>query len=139
MLELVRTGRAKLYEGVPEVLTALRKRDLRLLLLSNCSAAYLQAHAECFRLERFFDGLFCGEQFDYRPKYEIFSVLRRRYDGPFLIIGDRLQDMEIAQRNGLRAIGCLYGYGSKEELSTAEWVANKPIELLSCVKSALCR
>ena len=69
----------------------------------------------------------------YRPKYEIFSQLRPRYDGTFAVIGDRIQDMEIARRNGLPAIGCLYGYGGRKELSGADWMVQAPSQLLSCV------
>lgn len=133
MLELVQAGHARLYAGVPEVLTALRQQGFRLLLLSNCPISYLRAHTEYFHLEQFFHGLFCAEQFAYRPKYEIFSRLRPRYDGTFAVIGDRIQDMEIARRNGLPAIGCLYGYGGRKELSGADWTVQAPSQLLSCV------
>lgn len=101
MLELIQGGRARLYPDVPEVLTALKQRDFRLLLLSNCPVSYLEAHAKYFQLDRYFQGLYCGEAFGYRPKYEICRELQTWYDGPFLVIGDRRQDMEIARRNGL--------------------------------------
>ena len=135
MLEPIRGGRARLYPDVPEVLTALKQRGFRLLLLSNCPASYLEAHAECFRLDRYFRGLYCGEAFGSRPKYESCRELQTRYDGPCLVIGDRRQDMEIARRNGLRAIGCLYGYGSPEELGEADWLAGSPKELPTVLES----
>lgn len=83
--------------------------------------------------ERLFSGLYCEEQFGYRPKYAICRELQARYDGGFLVIGDRRQDMEAAKRNGLRAIGCAYGYGGSGELSGADWTVNAPAELLSCI------
>lgn len=136
MLELIQAGKARLYPGVPEALTALRQAGFRLLLLSNCPNSYLQAHAARFGLDTYFHGLYCGEQFGYRPKYEICRELQDRYDGEFLVIGDRRQDMEIAERNGLRAVGCSYGYGSAEELSGAAWTAETPFGLLACVSRA---
>ena len=36
------------------------------------------------------------------------------------MVGDRCYDIEGANREGIRAIGVLYGYGSKEELEEAE-------------------
>lgn len=137
MLELIREGRARLYPGVPEMLDTLRQQGFRLLLLSNCPHSYLQAHTSQFHLDRFFHGLFCSEEFDYRPKYEICRELQGRYAGEFLIIGDRRQDMEIAEKNSLRAIGCLYGYGSREELSNANQLAEDAAMLLQCAKQAL--
>lgn len=137
MLELIQGGRARLYPDVPEVLTALKQRDFRLLLLSNCPVSYLKAHAKYFQLDRYFQGLYCGEAFGYRPKYEICRELQTWYDGPFLVIGDRRQDMEIARRNGLGAIGCLYGYGSPEELAEADFLAASPKEILTAAEEFL--
>lgn len=129
MFELVRRGEAKLYDGVPEALTELRRRGFRLVLLSNCPISYLEAHTAQFHLEQYFEGLYCAEQFGYRPKYEIFPELREQYPGPFAVVGDRSQDMEIAQRGGVPAIGCLYGYGSPEELAPAACLASAPSDL----------
>lgn len=137
MLELVREGRARLYDGVPEVLDHLKARGVRMLLLSNCPVSYLQAHTAQFGLERWFDGLYCGEQFGYRPKHAIFPELRDRWPGEFLVIGDRAQDMEIALRNRQRAVGCLYGYGSPDELSGADWLARSPLDLPACAEGFL--
>lgn len=137
MQELVEAGRAQLYPGVPQVLNELKAQDVRMLLLSNCPVSYLRAHAACFGLERWFDGLYCGEKFDYRPKYEILPILQARWPGEFLVIGDREQDMEMARRCGVRAVGCLYGYGSREELSRATWLAQRPEEILDFVCNAM--
>ncbi|MBS6749509.1 MAG: HAD family hydrolase [Firmicutes bacterium] len=101
MLELVRRGEAKLYDGVPEALAELRRRGFHLVLLSNCPVSYLEAHTEQFHLEQYFEGLYCAEEFGYRPKYEIFERLRGHYPGPFAVVGDRRHDMEAAQRGGV--------------------------------------
>lgn len=67
MLELVRRGEAKLYDGVPEALCGARRRGFHLVLLSNCPVSYLEAHTEQFHLEQYFEGLYCAEEFGYRP------------------------------------------------------------------------
>ena len=107
----------------------LRRRGFRLVLLSNCPVSYLEAHTEQFHLEQYFEGLYCAEEFGYRPKYEIFERLRGHYPGPFAVVGDRRHDMEAAQRGGVPAIGCLYGYGSPEELAPAAYLAYAPSDL----------
>lgn len=139
MQELVEEGRARLYPGVPQVLDALKARGVGMLLLSNCPLSYLQAHTACFGLERWFDGLYCGEEFQYRPKYEILPILQKRWSGDFLVLGDRDQDMEMARRCGVPAIGCTYGYGSPEELSGADFLAHSPQDLLDGVELFLQR
>lgn len=137
MQELVEEGQARLYPGVPQVLDELKKREVGMLLLSNCPVSYLRAHTACFGLERWFDGLYCGEEFGYRPKYEILPLLQTRWQGNFLVLGDRDQDMEMARRCGVPAIGCRYGYGSPEELAGADWLADSPQDLLECVEQFL--
>ena len=129
MLALIRQGQAQLYPGVPEVLDRLRDLGYRLLLLSNCPVSYLEAHAAFFHLGRYFHGLFCGEQFGYRPKHEICRELQARYGGGFLAVGDRRQDMDIARRNGLPFIGCAYGYAAPGELDGADRLIGSPSEL----------
>lgn len=139
MQEMVEEGRARLYPGVPQVLDALKARGVGMLLLSNCPLSYLRAHTACFGLERWFDGLYCGEEFAYRPKYEILPILQTLWPGDFLVLGDRDQDMEMARRCGVSAIGCTYGYGSPEELSGADFLAHSPQDLLNCVEAFLQR
>lgn len=137
MQELVEEGKARLYPGVPQVLDALKKLGVGMLLLSNCPVSYLRAHTACFGLERWFDGLYCGEQFQYLPKYEILPILKKRWPGEFLVIGDRNQDMEMARKNQVSAVGCTYGYGSPEELSGADWLAGTPEEVPYFVREFL--
>lgn len=139
MLELAEAGKARLYPGIPQVLSQLKKRGLRLLLLSNCPAAYLQTHALCFNLKRWFDGLYCAEEFGYIPKRDILPILRQLWPGDFLVIGDRALDVDMARHNQVPAVGCLYGYGGGEELTEADWLAHTPEELLVCIDEFLRR
>lgn len=138
MQELAEAGRARLYPGVPLVLDELKALGVGMLLLSNCPVSYLRAHTACFGLERWFDGLYCGEEFHYLPKYEILPILQARWPGEFLVIGDREQDMEMARKNQAPAVGCLYGYGSREELAGATWLAKTPEEIPGLVREFLC-
>ena len=45
---------------------------------------------------------------------------KKKYDGPYVIIGDRYSDMETAVIHKTSSIGCLYGYGSEDELKNAD-------------------
>jgi phosphoglycolate phosphatase len=51
------------------------------------------------------------------------------------MIGDRSHDMVGARNNGMRAIGVLYGYGSKDELigAGASHVCATPAAILGCI------
>ena len=49
------------------------------------------------------------------------------------MIGDRFHDIETAVRNDLLSIGCSYGYGSPEELASADIIADSPLKIISAV------
>ena len=119
MLGYVKEGKAQLYPRSIEVLQHLKERGYNLIFLSNCKEAYMQSHIEQFRLGQYFSGFYCTERFDFKPKYEIFNTIKKDYGGTFIIIGDRFQDMEVAKKHGLMAIGCEYGYGKSGELEGA--------------------
>ena len=133
MQELLLAGRAELYPGIPEVLETLCSQGYRLLLLSTCPQAYLDAHRKQFSLERYFSGLYCGEAFGYQPKHEICRRLMEQYDGDFVAIGDRRTDMEIGLQNRFPAIGCLYGFGTTGELAEAALTVQTPLQLPEAV------
>ena len=131
MLRLVCAGQAALYPQAEETLTALRERGHTLLLLSNCRRAYLESHVQAFGLDRFFSACYCCEEFGDIPKYDIFPLIRAQRPGDYVVIGDRVFDLEIAEKHGLPSVGCLYGYGNAEELSAATYrIASLP-ELLT--------
>lgn len=130
MLRAVQAGEARLYPGVSALLDQLRTDGHRLILLSNCKRAYLNAHRAYFQLDRYFTSCFCGEEFNWLPKHVILRRLLPELNGETLVIGDRVHDMEAAQQNHLRSIGCTYGCGTPEELRSASAVVSTPGELI---------
>ncbi|MHB1154142.1 MAG: HAD family hydrolase [Eubacteriales bacterium] len=119
MLEFIRDGKSTLYPNALEVLLILKRMKYNLIFLSNCKRAYMEAHIEYFKLNNYFTRFYCTEDFGFSPKYEIFNTIKQNHDGGFIIIGDRIQDIQIAEKHNLKSIGCLYGYGNTEELKHA--------------------
>ena len=56
-----------------------------------------------------------------------------------ILIGDRSHDVRAARMNGARAIGVLWGYGSREELADAHAIAASPAELDETIASLSAR
>lgn len=137
MVRQIRAGNARLYPGAPEALDRLKAAGHRLIFLSNCRRNYMQAHEEAFPLDRWFSGLYCAEDYGWRPKTEIFLSIRDRFPGPYIAVGDRYKDMELARTHALPAIGCAYGYGSEAELAEADAVIRSPAELPAAVDTLL--
>jgi phosphoglycolate phosphatase len=46
-----------------------------------------------------------------------------------VVVGDREHDVAAARDNGLRVVGCTWGYGSVEELAGADLLCDSPAEL----------
>lgn len=119
LLQQIATGKARLFDGTLDVLQALVHDGYKLLYLSNCTHDYMEQHRKTFGLDRFFTAYYCTEDYDYAPKYEIFESIQKDYPGNYAVIGDRFHDIETAEKHGLPAIGCAYGYGSRDELAYA--------------------
>lgn len=135
MLRFVQEGKAQLYPHVTEVLQQLKNLDYTLIFLSNCKHSYMQAHIEKFHLGEYFSSFYCAEDYAFKPKYEIFNRIKQNNTGEFIVIGDRVQDIEIAKKHGLKSIGCSYGYGEKWELSHSTVVVSKVGDIVLSLKS----
>lgn len=133
----VDNGEGALFEGAEDVLSELKSKGHTLIFLSNCRIHYMERHKRVFRLDRFFDYFYCCEEYDFIPKYEIFRKIAPAHKGPFIVIGDRFHDIDTAVRNGLRSIGCAYGYGSAEELSGATLTVSRPADIPGAVDDLL--
>ena len=123
MIEQVRKHKAVWYPGAEKMLTTLKNQGYYLVVLSNCKTAYRKAHWEEFGMKQWFERFYDCESYGFRPKTEIVQNIIREYPGPYLVIGDRKQDLECARSCGSLFAGCLYGYGDQGELDGADYLA----------------
>ena len=141
ILQLARAGKAELYPHIPETLAALTALGHTLVLLSNCRHGYLQTFREVFALDAWFSRFYCGEDFGWAPKSEVFATIAADLgcaaapQESCIVIGDRYHDIGIAREHGLRSVGCAYGYGEPSELEDASIVVEAPEELLAAIES----
>ena len=128
MCEALENGMAKLYPGTEEIMDAL-SHSYRLIFLSNCDRGYMETHKKIFGLDRWFEAFYCTGDYDYAPKEEIFSRYIFEAGNVYVAVGDRIKDITLAKSSGIRGVGCLYGFGSKEELSGADILIEDVSEL----------
>lgn len=119
MAKMVHEGKSRLYSGADTVLKTLKDDGHRLIFLSNCMRGYMETHRKAHELDRFYSDFYCTEDYEFKSKPEIFKYIREKYDGEFVVVGDRFLDLEIADLYSLKSVGCLYGYGVKGELDNA--------------------
>ncbi len=131
MVKFIEEGKAELYNGTIQTLKYLKDKGYNVIFLSNCKIEYMNKHKQMFNLDKYFSGFYCTEQFDFKPKYEIFKTIKNQYEGDFVIIGDRDVDIEIATIHNEISIGCSYGYGRDSELANADIVIDDIVELIN--------
>ncbi len=139
MIKGVLGGQAVTYEGITEALDRLRQAGCSLMILSNCRRSYMDAHRKALGLDKWFIDYFCGEEYGFIPKEDIFAVIMKKYPShSFVMVGDRASDIAAGVKNGVPAVGCLYGFGSPDELAQASRTVSSPDELFPAIASILC-
>jgi phosphoglycolate phosphatase len=113
----------RVYEGIPDLLTALQFAGYRLFVATVKPTKIAEKVLGDMELRPFFDGV-AGASMgpERREKAGIIAHALARYGleaEQSLMVGDRGEDIAGARVNGLRAIGVAYGFGSRQELASA--------------------
>ncbi|MFO8070064.1 MAG: HAD hydrolase-like protein [Alkalibacterium sp.] len=120
MADKISKHEAYLYPGALDTLAYLSEK-YTLIFLSNCSIDYMESHAEMFDLKEYFTDMYCTEMYDFKKsKKEIVEGLKDKYPADYVVVGDRQQDLKVAELDSTYAIGCSYGFGQEEELKQAD-------------------
>lgn len=123
-------ARARFYPGLEGLLESLRARGDRLVLASHGGERYISATAKRLDYGRLFDRIFHHGFDGMSSKVEMASrAVAELGPAPAIFAGDRRADLEAARSIGARFVGCLYGYGSPDELRGADRIATEPADL----------
>ena len=125
------------YDGIPELLGALKKDGLRLAVATSKPEVFSVRILEKFGLMEYFDAVVgCGLDGSLDTKAEVVAEALRRLGvqdkSRAVMVGDRKYDVAGAAEAGLRTIGAGWGYAEAGELEEAGalWIAKEPEELL---------
>ena len=116
-----------LYDGIPELLKALKENNRKLALASSKPRVFVEKILDHFGISQYFDVIMGSELDGTREnKSEIIAECLRLFEldpsgdlSETVMVGDRKYDIEAANAAGLPNIAVSYGYGSEEELSKA--------------------
>jgi phosphoglycolate phosphatase len=110
------------YPGVREGLAELRRAGHRLWVVTSKPHVYAREILAHFDLLPMFVAVYgselSGENTE-KPSLIRHALGAEASDGRPCMVGDRRHDVEGAHANGLRAVGVLWGYGSRAELEAA--------------------
>lgn len=111
------------YGGIEETLSALAATSPRMFVATSKPRVFAERIIDHFGLRRYFVRVF-GSELD-GTRVDKGDLLRYALDEEkvdprsAVMIGDRSHDVVGARKNGMTAIGVLYGYGSEVELRDA--------------------
>lgn len=124
------------YSGVFDVLAERRQAGTRLFLCTAKASVFAERVVRHFGFDRLLDGVY-GPDLDGRleDKADLIAHIiecESLAAADVCMVGDREHDVLAANRNGIPAVGVLWGYGSREELSRAgaQAIIAQPAELL---------
>jgi phosphoglycolate phosphatase len=129
----------EVYPGIPEVLARLKQLGATLLIATSKPTVFAARIVEHFGIGEHIDEVFGSELDGTRSdKAELIAhILKAHAIDPAAacMVGDREFDMRGAAANKVRAIGALWGYGSREELlqSGAAALCEAPAQLPKAV------
>lgn len=131
----------EVYENIPKVLAELRSRGYIPVVATSKPDGFTVKILEHFDLLKYFDFVAAATMDEKRThKEEVIAYGIKELEisdlKSVLMIGDRDQDINGAQKNGIDSLGVTYGYGSREELegAGATMIVDSPMEILDVLK-----
>jgi phosphoglycolate phosphatase len=127
------------YPGIGKTLEEIDQSGLRIYLATSKRAIFANRILEHLKFATYFDGVYGsvpGGELDHKP--ELLAHILSKHDlspSHCLMVGDRRYDISGAHAVGMRGLGVLWGYGSRDELETAgaDRLVESPAELAATV------
>jgi len=128
-----------LYDGIKELLKALNDRNKICVLATSKPMVFAEKIIKYFNIDIYFKYTVGGNlEGTFNEKEDIIKYIIENYNldkSETIMVGDRKYDIIGAKRNGIKSIGVLYGYGSREEMENEkpEYIINNVEEILKIV------
>lgn len=127
----------RVYDGVPEMLGALKDAGCILAVASLKPLVFVEKILEKFELRQYFSAV-AGSDLEgtkHTKKQiidDVFSILNPDNLSEIIMVGDRYQDIEGAKEAGIASIGVSYGYAAPGELENAgaDYIVQAPKDIV---------
>lgn len=121
------------YPGVPELLAAIRAAGGKAYIVTNKRHNATQLIARKFGWDRSLDGVWSYDTFGTKfKKPELLAKLLKDLGADpaeAVMVGDTKGDIDAGRANGLATIGVTWGYGTVEEVASADMVFSSAFEI----------
>jgi len=122
----------RVYDGIVPMLERLGRAGAQCVVATAKPEQFARQILDHFGLTRYFaaiHGATMDERRNRKTDVIAWALAHATTEGPFVMVGDRVNDVDGAQANGLKCIGVLWGYGSAAELAGATRLVSTPDEL----------
>ena len=127
------------YPGIGHALEEMKRGGLRIYLATSKRKVFATRILDHLNFAGYFDGIHGsvpGGELDHKPEL-LAHVVSTHGLSPSrsLMVGDRRHDISGAHAVGMRGLGVLWGYGSRDELETAgaDRLVDSPADLVRAV------
>ena len=129
------------YPGIGKSLEAMKRTGLRIYLATSKRATFASCILDHLKFAEYFDaihGSVPSGELDHKPEL-LAHILSKHGLSPSqsMMVGDRRHDISGAHAVGMRGLGVLWGYGSRDKLETAgaDQLVESPADLARTVLS----
>jgi phosphoglycolate phosphatase len=111
------------YPGIGQSLEAIKRAGLRIYLATSKREMFASRILDHLKFATCFDGIhgsLPGGELDHKPELLAYILSQHGLSPSHrLMVGDRRYDIAGAHAVGMRGLGVLWGYGTRDELETA--------------------
>lgn len=125
------------YPGIVDALEEIRRFASGMAICTNGPGPYVERVLSAHDLRRFFDYVRFHRVADDTKTGMVREILDRSAAWPAVVVGDRVDDVQAAHANRLKAVAVKYGYGSANELGAADATVAAAAELPAILESFL--
>lgn len=127
------------YPGIADALRGVRQVGMRMYVATSKREVFARRILQHLELAPYFDGIYGSVPdgtLDHKPELLTHILADQGMFGSrTLMVGDRRHDVAGAHAAGMRSLGVLWGYGSRDELETAG--ADRLVESTSDLLAAI--
>jgi phosphoglycolate phosphatase len=120
---LVNAGAGNLYPGLTDLLSNLNRQGIVAAIGAEAERDYLLAVSDRHELDRFFEMVYCTEEFGMGRAEEMFEEIMSRSEvnrSETLVLGTRPDFFQSARALGLSTLGCGWGLRRPESIREAD-------------------
>lgn len=138
LVSLILARKGILIDGAERIIPQLHAEGCTMLVASNGARAYVEAVLAAYDLKQYFAEPFLYAEDGYGTKSGIVKEYMQVLEpGQFIMIGDRVTDLDAARDNSIPFIGCAFGHAGIEEIGGERYIVHSLEEVPAMIERVL--